>query len=238
MNIGMRIKKVLPLLVAAILTFGLMPAQAMADVAYNQPGKTMEEYQAIVDRLNKEYGTETYIIDQERVDQITANLINTYGYLPFAPPRVITLEFLQQYTLAEFEAEFHAHIKGYSILAPQPYSNQPVTPSVGSMQSGRVSGSGPSRGSYWASYISPNPYSEKAQIDAQKDNNNCYSSCGAKFYHPNPQYDSFGMPFNYFTMSSAYVLSGMGTSILVVRYNGLDCGYVFATASTRDGTFK
>ena len=118
MNIKTRITKVFPWLLTVILVIGLIPAQAMAGVDYNRLGESMEEYQAIVDRLNEEYGIEVYIIDQEIVDQITENLINTYGYLPFDPPRVVTLEFLQQYTLAEFEAELHAHVKGYSILAP------------------------------------------------------------------------------------------------------------------------
>ena len=117
MNTRKHVKRFLSLLITVILAIGVMPAKAFADADTDRPGRSMAEYQAVVDKVNKEYGTEWFFINQEAVDQITENLINSYGYLPFAPPKVVTLEVLQQYTLAEIEAEIIANINGYSILA-------------------------------------------------------------------------------------------------------------------------
>jgi hypothetical protein len=103
MNIKTRITKFLPWLLTVILVIGLIPAQAVAGVDYNQPGKTMEEYQAIVDRLNEEYGTEFRFITQADVDWAHERIIEQCGYLPEGGPKVTTLDELSVYTLREFE---------------------------------------------------------------------------------------------------------------------------------------
>lgn len=233
MNLKTRVKKLLPLLLTVVFVFGLMPVQAMADVAYDRPGKSMDDYQAIVDKLNEELGTEGYIIDQERVDQITTNLINSYGYLPFAPPRVVTLEKLQHYTLREFEAEFRANVMGYSILMPWSSSGQ-----TAALSAFGTSGSSTSRTLYWAFFIKPNPYLESARIDATKNGYGNYTGCGDKMYFANPQmYDNGGIPCYYFSMSSAWVSSDYGYSTLQVTYKGLDVGFLITLVKTRECDF-
>jgi len=178
-KMNIRKHRILFLLFAIILAVGPIPVQAFADDAYDRPGKSIAEYQAVLDRLNEEYGVESYITDQEMVDQITANLINSYGYLPFTP-RVVTLEVLQQCTLKEFEAEVIANFNGYSIMAQRAGSDQPAELESGSRQDSGIISPAPNRGYYWAYIISPNPYGETSQLAATKDGNGKFNSvCNA-----------------------------------------------------------
>jgi hypothetical protein len=90
--------------VTVALLFGVLPIQAFASSNLDRRGSSIAEYQEILDRLNREYGTEWRFVTQEDVDWAHARAIELWGYLPEGGPKVTTLGELRQCTLREYEA--------------------------------------------------------------------------------------------------------------------------------------
>ncbi|MCL2632853.1 MAG: hypothetical protein FWD45_07235 [Coriobacteriia bacterium] len=81
------------LLLVTVFIIGMFPTTAFASNTGERYGSDLSEYQAILDKLNAEYGTDCRFVSQDDIDR--------YGYLGIRLPRVEDMG-----TLSEFE-EFH-----------------------------------------------------------------------------------------------------------------------------------
>ena len=224
------------LFVTAIMTIGFVPTQAIADYAYDQKGSDMSQYQAILDKLNAEYDTDFFFINQEAVDLSHRRMIEAYGYLPEGGPRVTTLEDLQQFTLREYEA--YARADCIEVVAQRQAAEMngfETAPSqqIPSESSNGVSdrNSNSSRAIYYSYDVSPNPFNEYAYAGATKSNNK-YNSLSYAVYSPNEgNYVNLG--YNYFVWSSYTRTTAFDCNPMTIKFSGSEYRYLSAVSSTR-----
>jgi hypothetical protein len=233
--------------VTVALLFGVLPAQAFASSSLDRHGSSMAEYQVILDKANKEYGTEMWFITQADVDWAHTHAIELWGYLPEGGPRVTTLEVLQEYTLREFE--FYAR-KDCSMAAAasrqeqgrpgEPYDDSAAIPAQESVsepdvQSRNNGNNNPSR----LTYIYYFPYEEYGTINATRVNGvfTWYDSSSA-MYHTN-EYNFYEFKYLYFWASNpgSVVLSNSNTKMTVTWW-GYFYGYLNVTWTNRVATWQ